>query len=130
NGSGDLSAPLQYRQQFTDATGVQALDLGSLTGPFGEAVDFTGVRLVAIHNQATDAAHVLTVAPSAANGFPGDLATDGGTEDPILTIQPGAVGIYACKPLGTPHDVSTDGKIDLDFGANSFDAEVIVLGNA
>ena len=131
DGSDDYSAPLQFYRKYTDATGVQTLNLGALTGPLGETVDFAGVREVIVRNLSADAADVLVVGPAAANGYAGDLAADpGGTDTPQMVVNAGAVKSYAAKPIGTPHDVTTNGTIELDFGANTFSAEVIVKGNA
>lgn len=129
DGTADYSAPLQFYQQFTGATGVQTVNLGSLVGAGGETVDFAAVREMLVHNLSDDAADTLIVRPAASNGFAGDLSTSG-TDAPRLTVQASSVGVYASKPLGTPHDVSTNGTIELDFGAGTFSARLVVKGNA
>lgn len=129
NGSADYSAPLAAVVKYDGVTGVQTLDLGAVPSPFGGTIDFAAVREVVVRNKATNAAHLLKARPAAASGFAGAL-TVSGMDTPTLNVQPGTAGVYASKPLGTPQDTTSGRVIELDFGANTFSAEVVIRGNA
>jgi hypothetical protein len=125
NGSQDLSAPVELYLKYTNQTGAVTLDLTALTGPAGEAVNLAGIRSITVHNLATNAAHVLTVGAAASDPFLGPL---GGTA-PTIDVEPGAAVPFCNKPTGAPYSTTGATDLKLDFGANSFSAELVIRGN-
>lgn len=125
-GSGDYEATKQHYTKYTNVTGVQTLDLNALVTESGGTLNLATVREITISNQATNPAHVIIVGAAATTPFVGPF---GGTT-PTIKVEPGETKVIACKPLGSGGYPTTGANnLKLDFGANTFSAEVIIKGN-
>lgn len=135
NGTGSGAVDLVYAKQLSLAGSATTLDLTSLTDLSGASISFARVRVLIVQNLATTAAYTLTLGAAASNQWTGFL----GTATSTAVIQPnvGATSNYSSHVFldlystGASTGAYVDGthkSFKLDPGANTFSANVLILG--
>jgi len=123
-GTAASQARYQWYDTRTLAATAEELDLaGGVTDAFGDALTFTKVRHLMIHNRNTTAGHILTVGPGTTNGVTTIWAGTSPTE--IC----GADG-YLIKDSPTDGYVITGGSADtikINAGTNTVSYDIIVV---
>ncbi len=138
SGTGMGQVNLAYAKRLTFAAAPQTLDLSSLLDLSGASVNFARVRELIVANNATAAGAVLTVGAASGSPFTGFLDSAG-----LQTVYPAtatsastfasATWLRWSDPCSTGSATgaitgSANKMLKLDPGANSFTADVLILG--
>lgn len=126
DGTADLSAPKQQYTLFTSVTGVQNLDLTALTRPGGGTHNMGHIREITVSNLSTNVLDVLTVGGALTTPFVGPFGA--GTH--TIKVEAGETKTICCKPYGAGYLTSSAKNFQLDFGARTFSAAVVIKGYA
>lgn len=123
-GTGNGQCNLLWGKTITlTGSSPQTLDLRSLTGPFGQVVTFSRVKVLYVRSQSTTYTHTVTVGNASTNIWSAPWSSTTVTEttygsSPMIKTNLGA---------GWTAD-ATNRNLKLDPGANTQTVEVFVVG--
>ena len=125
NGTGVGEAMYFYSRRLSLAAAPQTLDIyGGLTDGLGTTLNFATVRALIVHNRSSTAGHVLTIGNAASNQFASFL----GAANETVIVRPGGTIVLLAPRDGYTVVQSSADLLKLDPGANTFDADVIIVG--
>jgi hypothetical protein len=126
SGTGSNQADLVYSDTRTLAASAnETLDLTSLIGPLGEAVNFAKIKAILIKAAAGNTNNVV-VGDAAADPFLGPL---GGTT-PTIAIPPGGEVLLAAPVGGWATSGATDLKVANSAGSTGVTYTIIAIGTS
>lgn len=125
-GTGNGQCNLLWGKLITlTGSSPQTLDLRALTGPLGQVVTFSRIKILYIKSQSTTYTHKVTVGNASSNIFSGMWSSSTNTEDawggnvcPLLKTNLGAG--WTCD--------ATNRNLKLDPGTNTQTVEVFFAG--